>query len=226
MKPLIELKDIQKSYFADNKRVTVLKAIHLKIFTGETISLLGKSGSGKSTFMNILGCLDRPCKGQYLFEGVDILKQSETKKALFRSQNLGFVFQNFNLIPQYSAFENVQLPLLYQGFSTSESKEKVLAALEKVELQHRVGHKATQLSGGECQRVAIARALVCDTKLILADEPTGNLDSKTAESIFRVFKMLRAESKTLVYVTHDLNFAKKSDRIFQIEEARMQALKR
>lgn len=221
MHPFIELTSIDKSYEVGQNYLTVLKDLSLSIEQGEFISLVGSSGSGKTTLLNIIGCLDQPTSGQYLFENTDLSQADDSKRSLFRSRTLGFVFQQFNLISHYTALANVALALTYQGISESERHKRALKLLEKVGLKERAHHTPSELSGGERQRVAIARALVTDPKMILADEPTGNLDSATSTSIMSLLNAIHDEGKTIILVTHDLEVAKQAKRTIQMKDGQI-----
>ena len=215
MSKLIELKNITKTYFLGEIDVPVLKGISLDIDQGEYVALMGASGSGKSTLMNILGCLDRPTGGDYLLDGEEVGRASGDRRALIRNRKIGFVFQNFNLLPRTSALENVIMPLNYtnSSLSRSECRKRGLAALEQVGIADRAGHHPAQLSGGQQQRVAIARALINRPPLLFADEPTGNLDSHTSVEVMEMFSRLNAEGITVILVTHSeeiANFAKRT----------------
>lgn len=215
---LIELKDITKTYFLEELSVPVLKGISLEIEQGDYVALMGASGSGKSTLMNILGCLDRPTSGDYFLEGEELGRASGDKRAMIRNRKIGFVFQSFNLLPRTSAIENVIMPLAYTagGLSAAERRRRGMAALEQVGLTERAFHHPSQLSGGQQQRVAIARALVNRPPLIFADEPTGNLDSKTSIEVMEMFSALNAEGITIILVTHSdeiANYAKRAIRV-------------
>ena len=215
---LIELKDITKTYFLEELSVPVLKGISLEIEQGDYVALMGASGSGKSTLMNILGCLDRPTSGDYFLEGEELGRASGDRRAMIRNRKIGFVFQSFNLLPRTSAIENVIMPLAYTagGLSSAERRRRGMAALEQVGLTERAFHHPSQLSGGQQQRVAIARALVNRPPLIFADEPTGNLDSKTSIEVMEMFSALNAEGITIILVTHSdeiANYAKRAIRV-------------
>jgi macrolide transport system ATP-binding/permease protein len=222
---LIELKDIYKTYHLGEIEVPVLKGISLTVSQGEFVALMGTSGSGKTTLMNILGCLDRPTSGEYLLEGRDITGLPSDDQALLRNQKLGFVFQTFNLLPRTSAFENVIMPLSYNGIHLSdlEAQQRARDLLQRLGLGERLDHEPSQLSGGQQQRVAIARALVNHPSLLLADEPTGNLDSKTSEEMLDLFRRLNEEGVTIILVTHDENVARCAKRIVRIHDGMMQA---
>ncbi len=205
---LIEARDITKVYDMGDVRVTALDKVTVTIDKGEFVAIMGQSGSGKSTFMNILGCLDKPTEGQYLLEGTDVGGLDRDALASIRSEKIGFVFQGFNLLPRTSALENVELPMLYSGVPAKERKERAITALRIVGLEGREDHHPKQLSGGQQQRVAIARALVNQAPLILADEPTGNLDTKTSTEIMELFVRLNTEQNiTMILVTHESDIA-------------------
>ncbi|MEG1979626.1 MAG: ABC transporter ATP-binding protein, partial [Victivallaceae bacterium] len=209
MKPLIELKNIQKTYFLGEIDVPVLKGISLEIGSGEYVALMGASGSGKSTLMNILGCLDRPTSGDYLLEQEEVSRVSGDRRAMIRNRKIGFVFQNFNLLPRTTALDNVIMPLNYtaQNLSAAECRRRGLEALAQVGIADRAYHTPSQLSGGQQQRVAIARALINRPPVIFADEPTGNLDSKTSEEVMEMFSSLNREGITVILVTHSTDIA-------------------
>jgi putative ABC transport system ATP-binding protein len=211
--PLIEIKEITKVYSTGDIKVNALCALSLTIDRGEFVSIMGPSGSGKSTFMNILGCLDTPTGGRYLLEGVDVGELTRDELAAIRNRKIGFVFQGFNLLSRTSALENVELPMLYDGLPARERKQKAMSALKSVGLEGREGHHPNQLSGGQQQRVAIARALVNNAPIILADEPTGNLDTKTSAEIMELFRRLNMDSNiTIIFVTHEADIAAHSRR--------------
>jgi ABC-type lipoprotein export system ATPase subunit len=221
MMELIKLDEIYKTYHIGEIAVPVLKGVSFVIDKGELVALMGASGSGKSTLMNILGCLDRPTSGGYWLEGREISRLSADERALVRNQKLGFVFQNFNLLPRTSALENVAMPLSYSADHQSEREARRQAEemLHRVGLQDRLHHQPSQLSGGQQQRVAIARALVNRPSLLFADEPTGNLDSRTSEEVLRMFQQLNDENGiTIILVTHDPNVARHARRIIQIHD--------
>lgn len=212
----IEAKDIIKIYRLGDIDVRALNNVSLNIEKGEFVAIMGASGSGKSTFMNILGCLDKPTAGTYTLEGVDIGKLDRDELADIRNRKIGFVFQGFNLLPRTSAIENAELPMLYTKISVAERRQRSMAALRNVGLEGREHHHPNQLSGGQQQRVAIARALVNDAPLILADEPTGNLDSKTSSEIMELFRKLNRDSNiTIILVTHEADIAAYSKRIIK-----------
>jgi putative ABC transport system ATP-binding protein len=215
---MVVLNDIKKSYHLPSREVEVLKGITLEIKRGEFISIMGPSGSGKSTLLNLIGCLDRPTAGEYLLEGISINTLSGNKLAEIRNKKIGFVFQSFNLIPRLSAIKNVELPLLYAGVSVDERHKKARELLNKVGLSERGDHMPNELSGGEQQRVAIARALINEPAIILADEPTGNLDSKTGQEIIEIFKAIHAEGAAVIMVTHERDIAGQAERIITIKD--------
>ena len=218
---MIDIKDLCKVYLVGDERVKALDHATLHIYPHEFVSIIGPSGSGKSTLMNIIGCLDIADAGTYYLDGLPIETYSENQLAQIRNQKIGFVFQSFNLIPKLSAEENVELPLIYQKVPRSERQKRVKAALERVGLTNRAKHLPTELSGGQQQRVAIARALVTKPALILADEPTGNLDSKTSEEIMDIFHELHAQGNTIVLITHDDEVAQQAQRSIHIRDGRV-----
>lgn len=215
---MISLKQVNKTYTLKTSKVIALNSITLSISKGDFIALMGESGSGKSTLLNILGILDQPSKGQYLFENIDIGKFSEPEAAKFRRNKVGFVFQNFNLLSKLTVLNNVQMPLLLKGVSKREATIAATNVLQKVGLLNRKDHKPNELSGGQQQRVAIARALVNDPKVIIADEPTGNLDSETSRNILELFVKLNQEGKTILMVTHSEVDAKYANRIIRLKD--------
>lgn len=216
--PIIQLVDIRKSYFMGRQELPVLKGVSLDIFKNEYVALMGPSGSGKSTLMNILGCLDTPSAGAYILNGQDVSKMADDNLADVRNVEIGFVFQQFNLLPRLTAAENVALPLVYAGVPRRLRLERAMAVLEKVSLTDRSHHKPNELSGGQCQRVAIARALINNPSLILADEPTGNLDSKTSIEIMDIFTDIQASGNTVVLVTHEEDIANYAHRIVRLRD--------
>ena len=218
---MIELKDVCKFYQVGDDRVRALDHASLHIYPHEFVSIIGPSGSGKSTLMNIIGCLDVADAGTYLLDGLPIEEYSENQLAKIRNQKIGFVFQSFNLIPKLSAEENVELPLIYQGVKRTERQQRVKEALQRVGLSKRAKHLPTELSGGQQQRVAIARALVTHPSLILADEPTGNLDSKTSKEIMEMFHELHEQGNTIVLITHDNDVAKQAPRSIHILDGQL-----
>jgi putative ABC transport system ATP-binding protein len=214
--PLIEAHEIVKIYRLGDIELKALARVSFAMEKGEFVAIMGPSGSGKTTFMNILGCLDKPTSGQYLLEGIDVGGLNRDELAGIRNKKIGFVFQGFNLLPRTSAVENIELPMLYNGFSAKERTRRALRALESVGLEGRGDHHPNQLSGGQQQRIAIARALVNDAPIILADEPTGNLDSKTSAEIMELFLKLNNESNiTVILVTHENDIAAYSKRIIK-----------
>ena len=219
---MILLKDICKIYKVGDEKVRALDHANLHISPKEFVSIIGPSGSGKSTLMNIIGCLDTADAGEYLLDGIPIEDYGENALAKIRNEKIGFVFQSFNLIPQLTAEENIELPLIYQGIAKAERQERVRAALESVGLSKRAKHLPTEMSGGQQQRAAIARALVTRPSLILADEPTGNLDSKTSEEIMEMFHELHKQGNTIVLITHDNDVAKQAQRSIHIRDGRLQ----
>ncbi|WP_243385327.1 ABC transporter ATP-binding protein [Bacillus kexueae] len=215
---MIELKDITKSYKLGKEEVPILKGIDVSIMEGEFVAIMGPSGSGKSTLMNIIGCLDRPTDGQYFFDGEDISTYKDLQLAKIRNLSIGFVFQQFQLLPRLNALKNVELPMIYAGVSKKEREERAKTALEKVGLVDRMKHMPNELSGGQKQRVAIARAIVNQPKLILADEPTGALDTKTSFSIMEQFVQLNEEGTTIVLVTHEQEVAEYAKRVITVRD--------
>lgn len=222
---MIDIKDLCKVYLVGDERVRALDHATLHIYPQEFVSIIGPSGSGKSTLMNIIGCLDIADAGSYHLDGLPIEAYSESQLAAIRNQKIGFVFQNFNLIPKLTAEENVELPLIYQKVKRAERVERVRAALERVGLSQRAKHLPTELSGGQQQRVAIARAIVTNPKLILADEPTGALDSKTSQEIIDIFHELHRQGNTIVLITHDNEIAKQASRSIHIRDGKTTEVK-
>ncbi|MDI9319272.1 MAG: ABC transporter ATP-binding protein [Phycisphaerales bacterium] len=218
MKEVISLSNIYKSYFLGKQELPVLKGIDLKVFSHEYLALMGPSGSGKSTLMNIIGCLDTATKGQYILNGKDVSQMDDDELAAARNTEIGFVFQQFNLMPRLSAWENVAIPLIYAGIAKKEREERAWTMLEKVGLQDRGKHNPNELSGGQSQRVAIARALINNPSLILADEPTGNLDTKTSLEIMDLFSQIHANGNTVMLVTHEDDIANCTRRIVRIRD--------
>jgi putative ABC transport system ATP-binding protein len=217
---IIELKEVWKTYVMGEVQIHALRGLTLGIKKGEFVSILGPSGSGKSTAMALVGCLDTPTKGTILLDGKDISKMTESDLAQIRGKKIGFVFQQFHLMPTLSALKNVMLPTIFQGISQEERLEKAKSLLDMVDLGDRIHHKPSELSGGQMQRVAIARALVNDPDVILADEPTGNLDSKTGKQIVEILKGLHKKGKTVVMVTHDTDLGKMAQRMIRLRDGR------
>lgn len=218
---MISVKNLKKTYFLGGEEVYALDDVSLSIKEHEFVAIIGQSGSGKSTFMNMLGCLDRPDSGEITLDGTDILKCKEKELSVIRNKKIGFIFQQFHLLPKLSALENVELPLIYQGMPTKKRREKAVKALKAVGLEKRMNHKPNQLSGGQQQRVAIARALVGEPSLILADEPTGNLDSRSGKEIMMLLHNLYEEGNTIVLITHDNNVAMEAPRQVQISDGKI-----
>lgn len=222
---MIRISELCKTYTIGDEQVHALDRAYLNVAQGEFVGIVGPSGSGKSTLMNIIGCLDTADSGEYLLDGTPIEAYSENELARIRNRKIGFVFQSFNLIPKLTAEENVELPLIYQGVKKAERAERVLAALKRVDLAHRANHFPTELSGGQQQRVAIARAIVTRPSLILADEPTGNLDSKTTREIMEIFHELHRQGNTIVLITHDDTVAEQSQRQVHILDGKLTEVK-
>jgi putative ABC transport system ATP-binding protein len=219
---VIDARDLTKIYQMGDVQVHALRGASLQVRQGELVAIMGPSGSGKSTMMNILGCLDQPTSGEYYLEGVEVDQLDDNQLAQIRGKQIGFVFQTFNLLPRTTALSNVELPLVYSGVSGRERRERVLAALEAVGLGDRLHHRPNELSGGQQQRVAIARALVNDPSIILADEPTGNLDSKSGAEIMAIFQRLNEEQRiTIIFVTHEPEIAQHTRRIVRIADGRI-----
>lgn len=218
---MIKLKNINKSFYLGGETIKALDNIYFEVKKGEFVSIIGPSGSGKSTLMNILGLLDVPDSGDYELDGVNVSKMKENELAKIRNNKIGFIFQNFNLLGKMTAIENIQVPMIYQGKTNEESKSKAYELLKKVGLEGREKHLPSQLSGGQQQRVAIARALSCDPEIILADEPTGALDSKTSIDIMEELKNLNNKGQTIILITHDINVAKIAKRIVKIADGRL-----
>ena len=218
---MISVKNLKKTHLLGGEEVHALDDVSLLIKEHEFVAIIGQSGSGKSTFMNMLGCLDRPDSGEITLDGTDILKCKEKELSVIRNKKIGFIFQQFHLLPKLSALENVELPLIYQGMPTKKRREKAVKALKAVGLEKRMNHKPNQLSGGQQQRVAIARALVGEPSLILADEPTGNLDSRSGKEIMMLLHNLHEEGNTIVLITHDNNVAMEAPRQVQISDGKI-----
>ncbi|WP_317175600.1 ABC transporter ATP-binding protein [Adhaeribacter swui] len=218
MSIIIQTKDISRVYRMGSETIHALKSVSIEINRGEYVAFMGPSGSGKSTLMNIVGCLDTPSGGQYILNGKDVSNMTDNELAEIRNKEIGFVFQTFNLLPRSTSLDNVSLPLIYAGYGKSAREEKALRALESVGLGPRAKHKPNELSGGQRQRVAIARALVNDPSIILADEPTGNLDTKTSYEIMELFENLHAKGNTIIMVTHEEDIAKYAHRIVRLRD--------
>lgn len=218
-KVVIELDDVRRDFMVGDETVHALRGISFKIYEGEFVTIMGKSGSGKSTLLNQLGCLDTPSSGEYYLDGVSVRKMSNSQRAILRNRKIGFIFQNYNLLPKTTSVENVELPLMYRpDISTVERKQRAINALMAVGLGERLYHKSNQMSGGQMQRVAIARALVNDPAVILADEATGNLDTRTSFEILVLFQKLHAEGRTIIFVTHNPDIAHYSSRNIQLRD--------
>ena len=218
MQGIIHLEEIKKSYYLGKEPLPVLKGISLDIYKNEYVALMGPSGSGKSTLMNILGCLDSPTGGRYILNGKDVSRMPDDDLAAVRNKEIGFVFQQFNLLPRLTAAENVALPLIYSGVPKKERMERSEAVLGKVKLLDRMHHKPNELSGGQCQRVAIARALINNPAIILADEPTGNLDSKTSYEIMDILGKIHADGNTVILVTHEEDISLFAHRVIRLRD--------
>ncbi|MFH0853659.1 MAG: ABC transporter ATP-binding protein [bacterium] len=213
---LIAFKQVNKKYQLGSQMLHVLKDINLVVDTGDFLAIMGPSGSGKSTLLNIIGCLDVPSSGSYIFDGQEVSSLSSSQLAQIRLRSVGFIFQNFDLLPRQTALKNVELPLIYSGLKPRE--QRAISVLKKVGLEDRINHRPKQLSGGEMQRVAIARALVNEPKIILADEPTGNLDSRSGVEIMMIFKQLNKQGKTVIVVTHDMEVAKFANKRINLKD--------
>jgi putative ABC transport system ATP-binding protein len=216
--PLIETDDLWKTYQMGDEEIHALRGVSLRIERGEYVAIMGPSGSGKSTLMNLIGCLDTPSRGRYLLNGKEVSEMNDNELARIRNEEIGFVFQTFNLLPRATALHNVELPLVYAGVSKKTRIERAKGALEKVELTSRMHHRPNELSGGQRQRVAIARALVNNPSILLADEPTGNLDSKTGIEIMALFERLHGSGNTIVVVTHEADIAAQAHRVISLRD--------
>jgi putative ABC transport system ATP-binding protein len=220
---LISVEDITRTYVVGGETVHALRGVRFAISRGEWVAIVGQSGSGKSTLMNVLGCLDTPSSGRYMLNGQDVSRMGDDQLAGVRNREIGFIFQTFQLLPRETALANVELPLIYRGLKPKDRRERARAALDKVGLSHRTHHRPNELSGGQRQRVAIARALVAEPSLLLADEPTGNLDSATGEEIIRLFEELHRAGHTLVLVTHEPKLAARCPRAVRLSDGRVVA---
>ncbi|MEO7156837.1 MAG: ABC transporter ATP-binding protein [Vicinamibacterales bacterium] len=220
--PLIETRDLWKTYVMGDEEIHALKGVSISIERGEYVAIMGPSGSGKSTLMNLIGCLDTPSKGTYLLNNKEVSLMNDNELARIRNEEIGFVFQTFNLLPRATALHNVELPLVYAGMGKTERLAQAKAAIEKVELTHRMTHKPNELSGGQRQRVAIARALVNNPSILLADEPTGNLDSKTGVEIMALFARLHQGGNTIIVVTHEPDIAAYAHRVIAIRDGEVE----
>jgi putative ABC transport system ATP-binding protein len=219
---LITTDDLWKTYVMGSEEIHALRGVSINIDKGEYVAIMGPSGSGKSTLMNLIGCLDTPTKGSYTLNGKEVALMNDDELARIRNEEIGFVFQTFNLLPRATALHNVELPLVYAGISGKDRLDRAKAALEKVELTTRASHRPNELSGGQRQRVAIARALVNNPSILLADEPTGNLDSKTGEEIMGVFKRLHGGGNTIILVTHEPDIASHAQRVISIRDGQVE----
>ena len=219
---LIDTQDIWKTYVMGSEEIHALRGLTIGIERGEYVAIMGPSGSGKSTLMNLIGCLDTPTRGSYLLNGKQVSQMNDNELARIRNQEIGFVFQTFNLLPRASALQNVELPLVYAGIQGKDRAQRARAALDKVELTSRMGHRPNELSGGQRQRVAIARALVNNPSILLADEPTGNLDSKTGNEIMSLFARLHEAGTTIVLVTHEADIAAYAHRTIHIRDGKVE----
>ncbi|QDS35418.1 ABC transporter ATP-binding protein [Brevibacillus brevis] len=221
MKPVIQIEELKKQYVIGDQEIYALRGVSLSIEEGDFVAIMGPSGSGKSSMMNVIGCLDKPTSGEFFLDGYPVSQAHDDELAVIRNQKIGFVFQNFNLLPRTTAVENVELPLLYGGTSARERREKAIRALTNVGLAERLNNKPNELSGGQQQRVSIARALVNDPVILLADEPTGALDTKTSEEIMGIFQKLNDAGKTVILVTHEPDIAEYAKRIVRFRDGQI-----
>ena len=219
---IIETRDLWKTYVMGSEEIHALRGVNIEIEKGEYVAIMGPSGSGKSTLMNLIGCLDTPTKGSYLLNGKQVSQMNDNELARIRNEEIGFVFQTFNLLPRASALHNVELPLIYAGVTSKDRQERAKEALRKVELESRMTHRPNELSGGQRQRVAIARALVNNPSILLADEPTGNLDSKTGVEIMALFDRLHGGGNTIILVTHEADIASHAHRVVHIRDGQVE----
>lgn len=223
-KVVIELQDVHRDFIVGDETVHALRGVSFKIYEGEFVTIMGKSGSGKSTLLNQLGCLDTPSSGEYYLDGISVRQMKKSERAVLRNRKIGFVFQNYNLLPKTTSIENVELPLMYNpGVSAKERRERAIRALEAVGLGNRLYHKSNQMSGGQMQRVAIARALVNNPAVLLADEATGNLDTRTSFEILVLFQKLHAEGRTIIFVTHNPDIANYSSRNIVLRDGKIRS---
>jgi putative ABC transport system ATP-binding protein len=220
--PMIETRELWKTYTMGDEEIHALRGVSIQIDRGEYVAIMGPSGSGKSTLMNLIGCLDTPTRGTYLLNGKEVSQMNDNELARIRNEEIGFVFQTFNLLPRATALHNVELPLVYAGISKKARLERAKAAIDKVELTHRMTHKPNELSGGQRQRVAIARALVNNPSILLADEPTGNLDTKTGHEIMELFARLHQSGNTIIVVTHEADVAAYAHRAIAIRDGQVE----
>lgn len=220
--PIVDLRAIGKTYVRGVREVAALEDVTLSVAEGEALAIMGPSGSGKSTLLSLLGCLDRPTRGEYRLDGFLVSSLDDDALSRVRNQRIGFVFQAFHLIPQLTVAENVETPLFYSGVGEAEARRRSLLALERVGLSHRAGHRPSELSGGEAQRAAVARALVTEPRMVLADEPTGNLDSVTGEEVAALLQSVHHEGRTLVLVTHNESLARRAERVVRLRDGRIE----
>lgn len=222
-RPTIQIKALKKIFRVGDERVRALDGVDISIYPNEFVAIMGASGSGKSTLMNIIGCLDMPSEGDYLLEGQAVIDMTSNELADIRNTKIGFVFQAFNLLPYATAFENIEIPMLFAKVNARKRKERILELLARVGLSDKINNKPTEMSGGEMQRVAIARSLANNPDIILADEPTGNLDSKSGGEIVKIFEELYADGKTIIIITHDMNIANKTNRVIKLKDGHVES---